>query len=198
MRVLPRQAGFTLIELMLVCLMMAPVLGALLSVSGVVTGTLTANEGNAAAASQANAASLKVSSWLRPASLTTLKAKTGTAPFADPVDDTDYDAAQFRLVVDFASDLTPQLGSLRTLQFELDPAETRNGNDDDGDGLVDEGKIVMVDDAGRRMGVAAGVEALTLRKTGRSWTVTVSAAVRDATGRTHRTTAQQRILIQNN
>jgi hypothetical protein len=190
--------GFSLIELMLVCLMIAPVLGALLSVSGVVGGTLTANEGNAQAASQANAASLKVASWVRTASLTSLRCKTGPGSYVDPVDDTDYDAAQFQLVVDFAADLTPQLGGVRTLAFQREPAEAPNGTDDDGDGLVDEGRIVMTDDLGRRLGVVANVESLAIRKAGRSVTVTVSAAVRDARGHVHRTVAQQRVLVQNN
>lgn len=36
----------------------------------------------------------------------------------------------------------------RTLRFEFDPAEANNGADDDGDGLVDEGVLVLIEDQG--------------------------------------------------
>ncbi|MDB2576698.1 prepilin-type N-terminal cleavage/methylation domain-containing protein [Planctomycetota bacterium] len=36
----------------------------------------------------------------------------------------------------------------RTLRFELDPAEANNGADDDGDGLIDEGILVLIEDVG--------------------------------------------------
>jgi len=154
--------------------------------------------GNAQAASQANAASLKVGSWIRTASLTSLRMKSGGGTYVDPVDDTDYDSAQFQLVIDFAADLTPQLGGVRTLSYQREAGEIANGTDDDGDGLVDEGRITMIDGSGRRLGVVANVESLAIRKSGRSVTVTVTSAVRDASGRVHRTTAQQRVLVQNN
>ena len=95
----------------------------------------------------------------------------------DPLDDTDYDSARFQLVIDFAADLTPQLGGVRSLTYERETGELDNDADDDGDGLVDEGRIVMTDDAGRRLGVVANVESLTIRKSGRSVTVTVTSAM---------------------
>lgn len=36
----------------------------------------------------------------------------------------------------------------RVLRWELEPGEANNGGDDDGDGLVDEGLLVLVDDFG--------------------------------------------------
>jgi prepilin-type N-terminal cleavage/methylation domain-containing protein len=36
----------------------------------------------------------------------------------------------------------------RTLRFEFDSAESNNGADDDGDGLVDEGILVLIEDVG--------------------------------------------------
>jgi len=36
----------------------------------------------------------------------------------------------------------------RTLRFEFEPGEANNGADDDGDGLVDEGLLVLIEDVG--------------------------------------------------
>ena len=36
----------------------------------------------------------------------------------------------------------------RTLRFEFEPGEANNGADDDGDGLVDEGVLVLIEDVG--------------------------------------------------
>lgn len=36
----------------------------------------------------------------------------------------------------------------RTLRFEIDPTEANNGADDDGDGLIDEGILVLIEDVG--------------------------------------------------
>lgn len=52
----------------------------------------------------------------------------------------------------------------RQLRWELDPAEVRNGMDDDGDGLIDEGVLVWIEDEfganSRRAVVASSVAEL--------------------------------------
>lgn len=53
----------------------------------------------------------------------------------------------YRILDDFVAG-APVLSNRRVLRLELDPAEVLDGGDDDGDGLVDEGQIVLVEDEG--------------------------------------------------
>jgi len=55
------------------------------------------------------------------------------------------------------------LGATRRIRFQLDPAETVNGIDDDGDGSIDEGVVVLdldVAGGGTSVSLVSGVRAL--------------------------------------
>jgi len=60
---------------------------------------------------------------------------------------TDSDQLSMQQVVDITAG-APDLGDVLTIAFADDPAEAVNGIDDDGDGVVDEGRLVMTRDDG--------------------------------------------------
>ena len=60
---------------------------------------------------------------------------------------TDTDSLRFQQVVDIEAGAAV-LGGVLQFGFESDPADAADGLDNDGDGLVDEGRVVMTRDAG--------------------------------------------------
>jgi len=54
---------------------------------------------------------------------------------------------RFREPLDFAGG-SVQWGAYQRLAFELDPGETEDGTDENGDGLVDEGRVLWTQDIG--------------------------------------------------
>jgi len=81
----------------------------------------------------------------------------------DPVAGLGTSELRYAQVIEFDGEQVV-LGNPRVLRFELEEGETADGTDEDGDGLVDEGQIVLVLDADlateRRRILARSVEAL--------------------------------------
>ncbi len=91
-----------------------------------------------------------------------------------------------------ATDLT----SPRALEFVLDAGEAANSTDDDGDGLVDEGKLFLRYES-TRTPIADGVESCSFEVDGRVIRFSVQCAKRDGSGRVHRETTQQVWWVRN-
>ncbi|HMQ22242.1 MAG TPA: hypothetical protein PKE00_07125 [Planctomycetota bacterium] len=85
----------------------------------------------------------------------------------------------------------------REYDFVLDPGEVENGSDDDGDGLVDEGTLVLRRAGGPPLAVLRGVEAFSYEVDGRAIRLVVRAARRDARGRVYRASAAPMIFVRN-
>jgi hypothetical protein len=85
---------------------------------------------------------------------------------------------------------------VRTIEFVRDPGEKLNAYDDDGDGMIDEGKLIMR--YGKTTTILADkVEICTFTLEGRIVRFAIRVCRRDSKGRIHRTTIQKRILIRN-
>jgi hypothetical protein len=189
--------GYALLEIVLVAAVLLPVLATILSMTSAVSDATRVNERGAMTAEEMRLCSMRVAKLLRPASLENLRVKTDTA-WVPLVEDTDYDHVRFQSVRRLPSSSNPNLGVERAVRFELDPEELANGNDDDGDGLVDEGSIYVSDDALVRGCIATGVERFKLRKTGRLLVVTVTVGNRDQKGTVHRATSRETVYLRNN
>lgn len=92
-----------------------------------------------------------------------------------------------------ASALTP----VRSFEFLLDGSEADNDADDDGDGMIDEGRLFLREGA-RLLQVATGIEVCSFLLDGRTLTVAMQAARRSGAGRVHRCNSSQRIFLRNN
>ena len=139
---LPRRAraGFTLIELVISVALLGMVIGsaAMVSSSGYRLYQATSLESDVEA--RAKRALDRLAMELKPA------ARSSLVP--DPVGNLGVASMQFAQGVDFTGAGVIVLGPPLRILFERDGAELANGVDDDNDGLVDEGSLVLVRDEG--------------------------------------------------
>lgn len=139
-RTRPARSGATLIELLFVLGLLGTVLGSLLSMSGVSTRLCETGVTHANLEASARRALERLGRELASARASSV-AGLAEAPLWQP-----------ELVFDRLGSMRPGDGRIVwdacRAQFRHEPGETDNGRDDDGDGLVDEGELVLVLDAG--------------------------------------------------
>ncbi|HET6202177.1 MAG TPA: hypothetical protein VFI25_05175 [Planctomycetota bacterium] len=123
---------------------------------------------------------------VRTAGVSTLRVQGGLG-LAPPVESTDYSEMQFQRATGFTTAGVVYGGAI-SLQFNLEPGETANGTDDDGDGLVDEGTITLQEPATAAAVIARGVTEFAMRLEGRALVVTLEIGIPGigGTSRTHR------------
>src|SRR5262249_20978486 len=119
---------------------------------------------------------MRISAIMRPCSLTTYRVLStaadvpvfASAPgqWIEPTDGEARPPIQFRAASGTESLSAAQLTEVRGLRLQLDPREIANGRDDDGDGLIDEGDVVL-DYAGMQVHIASNIEGLTFTLTSR-------------------------------
>jgi hypothetical protein len=114
------------------------------------------------------------------------------------VDDTRYSTLRFRALVGLPTGSSDALGPPRTVAFVMDSGETADGTDEDGDGLVDEGEIHLVESSGSAVALAAAVELFAVTRSGRTLEITVRVAGRDKHGTVHGSTLRESVLLWNN
>lgn len=151
------QHGFTLLELMLVVVIMVPLFGALAGISASVTSSVDANDKRASAVERARRSVQRLSQLLRPARLSSIQVQANADDVAaarasavgqwiSPVDLSPRSSVRFFAAEGLLSMNAALSTPRRQLTFELESGETANGIDDDGDGLVDEGRLLYVSD----------------------------------------------------
>lgn len=139
MRKATKRAGFTLLEATVVAALLSSVLGSvaymLNSTSNAFrTGSLLAHmDSDANGALQAASRALRGCSadWITP-----------------PTPNGSEEAIDFQRVISVEDDGTATPGTIERLAFEYDDFEADDGVDNDGDGLVDEGRLVLTRDVG--------------------------------------------------
>lgn len=202
------ERGMTIVELMIVILILVPVLGLIATSSVVATRTLDANDVAASTTEKLQRTIQRLSHFVRPCVLSTYEVEAtpddvaagrALAPgqWISPADGEARTAVRFRSALGDlsmnASSWTPQ----RTIRFELDPSETVNGVDDDGDGFVDEGRIVL-DYDGTRVDMVIDAERCTFALDGRELTIAVAAASRSRSSRVVRAATTAVLHLRNN
>ncbi len=134
-----RRAGFSVLELTLALSILAGVMAslALLGSSGysAYQGLSQASEVEADARRALDRAVSELSSL----SVATM--------WQDPRTDLGTDVLDFQQVTGFAAGAAT-LGTPLRLAFEYDPGETDDGTDEDGDGLIDEGRLILTRNVG--------------------------------------------------
>lgn len=192
----PRAAGFSLLEMAISTMVLVGILAIVLPVSGVVGRNLSMNRCQGELRERVQIASSRVAGFLRPASLGTLRVNVAGA-WVIPAEATPYDSIQFRALTGYPYGSTPDLGPLRVLRFKLDVGEIANGVDDDRDGLIDEGGL-YVEEGGKPVELAEGVELFRVIKIGRTLVFTIQCGGRDSDGGMQRTRFEQTIVLRNN
>ncbi len=202
-----RANGFTLVELMIVAVVAVPILWAVLSTSERLGSTVNTNERNADASESVRRVAERTVRLLRAASRSTLCVRATqadvnagkasvvgewmSAPELDPRPNIQFQCASGTLSMNATS-----LTSPRELEFVIDANEDVNGTDDDGDGLVDEGKLFLRYGS-TRVPIAVGVETCSFERDGQTVKFSVQCAKRDRSGHVHRVMVQQVVWVRN-
>ena len=130
-----RTAGVTILETVIAMVTVIVLVGMVTGGVGRAYGTWRGTATQTKLDRNANAAIETIVSSLRSASATSV-----TTDLAPP---SGGPAITFRSVTGYASDAVT-LGELTTISWATDPNEPRDGQDNDGDGLIDEGVISIV------------------------------------------------------
>lgn len=189
--------GFALVELVVVCAILAPVLYVLLSARTSVSDALDVNQRDADVAQKTRAAIVSAIALVRPASLVSLRARQGSA-WVVPVDTTEYSALRFQEPAALPNGDAPALTAPRMLELVRDERELVNGLDDDADGLVDEGSLWLTERDGSRACLTSGVTGLTFVKSGRTLEVSLQCAALDVKRHAHMQRCTQVVSLRNN
>lgn len=212
-----RQAGFTLLEIMIVVAVSLPILGSVIVTSTMVGSEIKSSEASASAADTCRRVGQRMALLSRAGALSTCRVRAtqedvdaailanaidpsvvipALGDWIAPPDGVDrpsfrFQAAKGELAMN-ASALTP----VREFEFVLEPGETDNEVDDDGDGMVDEGSLTLREGT-TVLQVATGLERCLFRLSGRIMTFELRSARRDNAGRVYRSTTRQEIYFRN-
>lgn len=202
-----RQAGFTLVELTLVAALLAMVMAGVAAFLSAATTSIRLDDNVAVAMESLQRSAIRVSQVMRPCSISTYRVlstqadvpASASAPgqWIEPVDGEARAAIQFRSATGELSLNAQRLTEPRSFRIQLEPGESENDADDDGDGLVDEGRLTL-DYDGIPVALASSLEVATFTLTGRLLTIRVQSAVRTRAGIVQRFTAEEVLYLRNN
>jgi len=131
--------GYTLLEMAIALVVLASVLGAMVTIGRSSDRTYQTGTTAAHLEAQAETAIERIVSDLRIARLSSLT--------PDPTPGSGTSSIEYVQPVGITNGVV-QYGPPRRLAFERDPRELDDGIDNDGDGLIDEGAVVLTDNVG--------------------------------------------------
>lgn len=202
-----RCAGFTLIEMMIVVLVSAPVMLAILSTTKSVGHSVGAADRAAEVSETVRKVAERVGRLLRSAKLATIRVRATAADVAaskaaavgewidvtlnDPRSNLQFRSTTGKLSMNGNDSTAP-----RELEFVLDKNEVDNDVDDDGDGFIDEGKLWMRYESTRSV-IADDVEFCSFQLDGQIVRYTLRCGRRDDQGRTYRESTSRVSWVRN-
>ena len=200
--------GFTLVEVMIAATITAVMMAAIWNSTSVATRSTEENMASAESITQCRRYLERVAKLVLPAKMSTLKmpaiaadvtnlVATSVGEWIDAPGDTEWRGGiQFVAASGTLRMNAALLTSMRALEFAMDPTESDNNADDDGDGLVDEGRVSLLHD-GTVIHVLQGVEICSFQLTDRLLAIRMRCGLWK-NGRTHRADLTQRIFLRNN
>lgn len=212
------QAGFTLLEMMLVMVVAIPILGSVFVTNKLVRSEIQATDTAAAAAESCRAAGQRLALLARAGLLSTCQIKATAADISaaqaaaltnpstyiptlgewiSPPETGSRTTFRFQSADGILSMNATALTPMREFEFFMDAGESDNGVDDDGDGMVDEGRLQLRIGNSPVQLVLAGVERCDFSLAGRLLTITLTCARRDGDGHLYRATTTQSIYMRN-
>jgi len=208
-----REAGFSMVELAMVSTLLAIVTTIITSCLTAAVGSLRADDRLAMSMESLQRSAMHLSQIMRPCAITTYRVLSTEAhvplyaaaagEWIEPPDEAaplplrEAKAIQFRSATGDLSVNAVSLTEIRGLRKVLDSGELDNGIDDDGDGMIDEGRMVL-DYDGISVSMAADIESVKFTLTGRLLTMVLQSAARDGNGRLQRFTATEVLYLRNN
>ena len=200
--------GFTLFEVMIVTVIFLPVLVAISMTTGMVSGTINANDQSAEVLESLRRSGQRVAQLLRPASMTTIRCQAiqadvdagEAASVGEWIEPTDLQARpgiRFQSSDGVMSMNASALTSPREITFVMEAGEVDNDLDDDGDGMVDEGAIHLLYDT-MTVTLVNDIEFCSFAMDGRLLRIQMQSVRVDAEGRAYRATLQQTFYLRNN
>lgn len=203
------QKGFSLIEVMIAAVILVPTLGLVLNTTQSVNSHLVMDDTIGASVESLQRSVTRVSKLMRPCSLATYRmaadqtdVEEGRAnhvgEWIEPVAGVTRNSIYFRSADGRLSMNALNLTPPRTLRFVMDSHEIANGRDDDGDGLVDEGRVEMIYD-GMRVPLVSNVEGCSFSLQDRRVTIEMRSGIRRrGASQTQRFTAREVLYLRNN
>ncbi len=203
-----RQGGFTLIEMSIVMTIVVPILVGIAVTTSSVNDTMEANSRRADVMTYCRRMSQRIAKLVRPAQMTTIQVQAvqldvtmlRAAAVGDWIAPTDLvwrPGLEFQSASGLLSMNAALLTSPRRVVFALEPSETDNDVDDDGDGLIDEGSITLVQNS-TTLSILKDVEECSFSLDGRILMMRLQVARRNSEGRIYRCFLEQRFYLRNN
>ena len=203
-----RQRGFTLIEMSIVMTILVPIMVGIAVTTSSVNDTMEANSRRADVMTYCRRMSQRIAKLVRPAQMTTIQVQAvqldvtmlRAANVGDWIAPTDLvwrPGIEFQSASGLLSMNAALLTTPRRIVFALDPSETDNDADDDGDGLIDEGTIILTQNL-TTLAILKDVEQCTFSLDGRMMLMQLQVARRNSEGRVYRTFVEQRFYLRNN
>jgi len=205
-----RESGFTLVEIAIVIVLLTTMLAAVWNTANAVGSTVDTNSRSAEVTSSVRSTLRRIGAFARSAKMTTLLVQAvqedvtaGRATAIGewiPPPDPDLlwrPGIQFQMASGLLSMNAALSTSPRRLTFEIEPGETQNGVDDDGDGLIDEGEVRLVHDM-VTIAVVRNIETCEFQLDGRMLRVRIASGRRDRSSTVIRAQLEQSFYLRNN
>jgi hypothetical protein len=201
------EGGFTLVEVVLVTALLGLILGAVAMSLQTTSQSLAADDVVGKAMESLQRSAVRIAHLARSCALTSYRVFStasdvplrATAPgqWIEPMDDEPRIAIQFRSADGRLSMNAAALTEPRTFRIRLDPGESANGLDDDGDGLIDQGTLVMNYD-GLDIEIGHKIESCRFTLSDRLLTIELSSGARRRDGTVQHFSIHETAYLRNN
>ena len=201
-------AGFTLLEVTIAAAFMIPILFAMVTMGSVVSKGTAEVESRATVEDAVRRATTRISTLTRSASQGSVRVQALADDGAKgivkgdwilPETLTQYDSLRFQTVKAAPTVSSPNLDDPVTVRFVMDANETDNDVDDDGDGLIDEGRLLL--EFARTppitVAIATGVEECTFAYADGAMNLTLKCALRRKNGHVDRVQVEKTYYLRN-
>ena len=201
------QAGFSFVEMMIAASLLTAVIAFVANAVTFSTRAIDVDESVAKAMESLQRSTMRIAQMIRPCSLGTYRVEATDADvparaaaageWIEPEEGEVRTAISFQSAAGVVSMNAARLTSAQVLRFAMEASEVDNDADDDGDGWIDEGDVVLETDSGQ-VTMAAHVEGLTFALTGRVLTIVLANAARQRGGAMQRFSVEETLFMRNN
>jgi hypothetical protein len=202
-----RESGFTMIEAAIVATLLSVAMGIVAMCFDTTTRSIAADDVVARTMENLQRSAVRISQILRPCAITTYRVRSVAADvpllaaaageWIEPNDGEARAAIQFQSAAGEITMNAARLTPVRAFRFELDATEIDNDAEDDGDGMVDEGDLLM-DYDGVTMTMVGDVEVCSFTLTGRLVDIALGSAARRRDGGLQRFAIKETLYLRNN
>jgi len=199
--------GFTLVEVVIVATLLSLAMSIISMCLSTATASLGVDDLVARSMETLQRNAVRIAQITRPCAISTYRVLSTSADvplhaaaageWMEPLQDDPRPSVQFRSARGELSMNAAGLTAPRTLRIQLDPGEVENGIDDDGDGMIDEGRVMLRYD-GVDVAMAQNIERCVFTLSGRLLTIEMRSAARRRDGGLQRFTVRETIYLRNN